>query len=252
MRRYRDLIINIAAPLAMFVILFGGWQLFVMAFKVPVFLLPGPVVIIQRMIEDYNEIIPHFIVSFQTVMVAFVFAVTFGIMFAFVITNYSLLNSILSPFIILAVTTPLITLMPLLMIAFGFGTKVRMLAVFIQAFPIVNMNAATGYLNTPNIRLELMKSLGASKLQTFKEAVFPSAIVDVFTGVKLCAIFSVTATIGVEFSSSSEGLGSRILYYTDFYKADLAFACIFYVAIIGVFLYSAVLMAEKLIVKWKI
>ncbi len=251
MKKYKEAITNILAPLVMFLILLAFWQLFVTVFAIPVFQLPGPIVIIEQMIEYSAEIVPHFWVTLQTIIAAFLCAVVFGLLFAFVITNFALLNSVLSPFVILMVTTPLITLMPLLMIAFGFEIQVRMLGVFIQAFPIVNMNAATGYTNTPTIRLELMRSLGAGRWQTFREAIFPSAIVDVFTGIKLSAIFAVTATIGIEFSSSSEGLGSRILYYTDFYKTDLAFACIFYVAIIGVLLYSLVLLAEKLIVRWK-
>lgn len=249
MVKYKNIIESIVAPIVTFIIILFIWQAIIVIFNIETFLLPSPIIIAQRCVEYYDEILPHFIITLQTVLVGFSFAVVFGIMLAFIITNYSIVNSALSPFVIILVTTPLITLMPLLMISFGFTIPVRMFGVFLQAFPIVNMNAATGYSNVPNLRIELMKSLGANKIQTFKEAVFPSALTDIFTGIKLCTIFSVTGTIGVEFTSSNNGLGSRILYYTDFYKADLAFACIFYVALIGVFLYSSVVIAEKLIVK---
>lgn len=80
----------------------------------------------------------------------------------------------------------------------GFGIEARILAVVIQSFAIVNMNSATGFLNVELLRHELMQSLRANRLQTFTRVVFPSALPDVFTGMKLCGIFATTACI-VEF-----------------------------------------------------
>ena len=65
------------------------------------------------------------------------------------------MNAALSPYIIFLVTTPLITLVPLLMLFMGYGIEMRIVTVIIQSFAIVNMNAATGFINVPIIRTEL-------------------------------------------------------------------------------------------------
>ena len=110
-------------------------------------------------------------------------------------TNFKLLSDALSPYIIFLVTTPIITLVPLLQLALGYGMNVRVITVVIQSFAVVNMNACTGFLNVPVIRHELMQSLGANRLQAYRYVIFPSAATDIFTGISLAGIFSTTACI---------------------------------------------------------
>lgn len=245
-------IAHIAAPIVMFFIIFGLWELSITIFSIPRWILPGPISIFTSMVTSFSAILPHLLVSIQTIFIGFLVAVPLGIILAALITNFRLLAVALDPYIIFLVVTPLITLVPLLMYFLGFGIEVRILAVIIQSFAIVNMNSATGFLNVELLRHELMQSLRANRLQTFSRVVFPSALPDVFTGMKLCGIFATTACISVEYVGGNQGLGSQIIRYTQFINTEKAFACIFFVAIIGITLYMLITLLERLVIKWKI
>ena len=245
-------IAQILAPIVMFFIIFGLWEVLIIAFDVPRWILPGPISIFTTMVTGFGEILPHLLISLETIFIGFAFAVPIGVLLAALITNFKTLAVALDPYIIFLVVTPLITLVPLLMYFLGFGIEVRILAVVIQSFAIVNMNAATGFNNVETLRLELMQSLRANRVQTFSRTVLPSALPDVFTGMKLCGIFATTACISVEYVCGNKGLGSQIIRYTQFINTEKAFACIFFVAIIGVTLYTLISLLEKLVIRWKI
>lgn len=240
------------APLVAFVIIFGGLEAIVRAFGIPRWVLPAPSSIVSSLVANFVPLLlPHFIVTIEEVGVGFLVGVPLGIALAAVLSQFKIIDRALSPYVILLVTTPLITLVPLFMLWLGFGIHVRMLVVIIQTFPIVMMNSVTGFNNVEELKTELMESLGASRLQTFWKVIFPSALPQVFTGIRLGGVFATIAAISTEFAGGKNGLGNRIVYFSSFIQTELAFACIVVVALIGIGLFSAVLAAERKVIRWR-
>jgi NitT/TauT family transport system permease protein len=244
--------VGIVAPVVTFVILLGIWQMVVVLKNIPTWQIPKPSSIFTVMVKDFNEFLPHIIRSYMTILFGFLFAALVGISLAALLSNFKLLGVALTPYINMLCTTPVITLVPLMLLFFGFGLWVIVFAVMLQAFPILNMNACTGFNNVEVIRLELMSSLRATRTQTFFYCTLPAALPNVFTGMKLSGIFATTACISSEFSGGSRGLGAQIIAYTQFMRMDKAFACIFFVAFISLSLYVAISLLEAKIIKWKI
>lgn len=251
MKKAGRMLLNVLVPLCVFVLLFGFWEWMVVKNDIPAWLLPAPSKILTCMVTKFTEFAPHIWVSFITVLSGFVFAVPVGLLLATLITSNKNVAAALSPYVIVLVTTPLIVLLPLLMLFMGYGIKVRIIGVVLQAFAIVNMNTCTGILNVPVIRHELMQSMGATKLQTLRHVVYPTAALDIFTGIRLSAIFSTTACISAEFTGGNEGLGALIIRYSQYLKVTESFACIFYVMIIGLFMYGMVTVLQKKIIYWR-
>ncbi len=245
-------VLNIVAPFIAIVAFLGIWELLVRVLEVETWILPPPTAIFTSMIRDFPEYWPHIWTTGLTILLGFLIAIPVGLIVASLVTSSKLLSAALSPYITMLVITPLMTLIPLLQLWMGYGMKVRVIAVIIQSFAVVNMNACTGFLNVPNIRHELMQSMGANRLQTYFRMLLPSAATDIFTGISLAAIFSTTACISSEYVGGNMGLGSRIIYYKNFLESEQAFACIFYVMILGILLHCLVKFAQKKIVKWKI
>ncbi len=243
---------NFLAPVVMFIIVFTVWEIIVKEMQIPKWLLPAPSEIFKLMIINAPKYWPHIYTSFLTILSGFLIAVPIGIIIAALVTNFSIVNAALSPYVIFLVTTPLITLVPLLMLWIGFGVETRILTVVIQSFAIINMNSCTGFVNVPVIRKELMQTMGASRLQMFIHVIFPTALPDVFTGFRLATIFATTACISAEYVGGNKGLGSQIIKYSQFLKTADSFACIFYVAVIGIILYSLVGLIQNKIIRWKI
>jgi NitT/TauT family transport system permease protein len=245
-------IIGFISPAFMFILLFGVWEGIVRILGIPKWLLPMPSAIFTTMIVNFGDFLPHILMTVGTVLLGFVIAVPIGLLLASIITSSKIVSGALSPYITFLVTTPLITLVPLLMLIMGYGMNVRVVTVIIQSFAVVNMNACTGFLNVPVMRTELMQSLGASRLQTYFKMMLPSAAADIFTGIRLSAIFATTACISAEYVGGNTGLGSQIIKYSQFLKTTESFACIFYVAIIGLIMYGIISLVQKKILSWKI
>lgn len=242
---------SILAPLITFVLLFGIWEILCRVNETPKWFLPAPTDILKAMFVNFGEYWPHILVTLKVVMLGFFITIPVGLILATIVTASPLVSAALNPYVTFLVTTPMICLIPLLMLMLGYGLTLRITVVVIQSFAIINMNACTGFLNVPTIRKELMQSMGASRAKTYFKMSLPSAATDIFTGIQLAAIMATTGCISVEYNAGNTGLGSQIIKYSQYMKTTDSFACIFYVCIIGIILYALVTIAQKKIVSWK-
>lgn len=228
------------------------WQLLVVVLKIPSWKIPMPTNVFRTMFTDFGEFAPNIWLSCSNIVIGFVFAVIIGITLAAVISNFPVVGSTLTPFINFMCTTPMITFVPLLMLWMGLGNKVKILVIILQAFPIVLMNSVTGFINVSQMKLEVMKSLRANRISTFFLCVLPDALPNVFTGVKLSSVLAIIVGVAAETVGGSKGLGAQIVQYTQFMQMDKAFACIFFIIIFGIALFSLLSYIEKKIITWKI
>lgn len=245
-------IMNVLAPIVLIVIFFSIWGLLIHTLEIPIWLLPSPIFIIKQIFISLKDFLPHISVSFIAAIGGFFIAVPIGIFIAMILSSFKFMDKAFTPFILFIITTPMVTFVPLLMLWIGSGIIPKLIAIVIQSMGIIMLNSVTGFVNVPTIRLELMKSLKASQFKTFTKVIFPSSIPYVFTGLRLGVIFAMTTTISVEFISGVKGLGAQILVNSQIIQPAKSFAAIFFVAIIGIILYSLVVQIEKLISRGRI
>jgi NitT/TauT family transport system permease protein len=243
--------VNVIAPIVLLVVIFALWELLVVVLKIPIWAVDKPTGIFKELFTKFSGIWPDALISLQTLFTGFIIGITLGVILGGLLSNFPIIDKAISPFVIFLVCTPLMTLVPLMMIWLGFGLIPKVIAVILQTFPIVMMNTATGFANVDIERKELMMSMKASRIATFFRVLVPSALPNIFTGIKLGCIFATTTTIAVEFVGGNSGLGSLIIRHTQYMRTGLAFACIFTVAIISISLYGVVSLAEKYAVRWK-
>jgi NitT/TauT family transport system permease protein len=184
-------------------------------------------------------------------MAGFLIGVPLGIGFAAVLSQYQIIEKAFKPYVIFLVTTPMLTLVPLFMMWLGFGSRARILVVILQTIPIVTLNSITGFSSVEKFKLDLARSLGATKRQTFFKIVFPNAMPQVFTGIKLGGIFATIAALGAQFAGAKNGFGNRIIYFSRLIETEISFACIVLVALIGITLFTVISRIERSVVNWK-
>lgn len=238
-----------ASPVIFCIVLIVAVQAFLVFNEIPEFVFPKPTGVAAAFAVSWLELGRNMLITLEEIFIGYIFAVILGIVIAIMITQFSLVNSALTPYTVFLATMPMIALIPLLMIWLGFGIKVRIIVVVLQAFPVVMMNAATGFNNVDTLKLELMKSLGATRIQKLSMVIIPDAMPHIFTGLRLAGIFATTAAICAEFSGGTEGLGVLIITATSYAKMSIAFAGILLVAATGVSLYGIIKLLEKKIVK---
>ena len=147
---------------------------------------------------------------------------------------------------------PKIAIAPLFIIWFGFGLAPKILLVFLLSFfPIVVAGVAGFKSVSPEI-LEFSRSTGVGALKTFWKIRFPSAMPEIFTGLKVAAALASTAAVVAEFVAADRGLGYLLLVFNGEMLTPLVFADMLVLGVLGLLLYYAVEVAQMLIMPWHV
>ncbi|MEG1242544.1 MAG: ABC transporter permease subunit [Oscillospiraceae bacterium] len=243
---------NFLAPLVVLIIIAVTLELVARISGISKFILPAPSLIITSTLQKFSvDILPDFLFTLKIILVGFAVAVPLGMLLAALFSQFNILVKAISPVIIWLVITPMITLIPLLMLWLGMDPNLRVIVVIIQATPIITLNTLNGFTTVEGEKLELARAVGATKLQAFFKITFMNAMPQVFTGIKLGCIFSTIGAISADFVAGSVGMGFRIVQYTKYNLTELTYGCIIIIALIGIVLYNIVGMVERRVVLWK-
>ena len=237
------------SPVVVFILLFAGMEWGIKIFNIPSWLIATPSVTVKTIMGNWGEILPNLFITLREIFIGYGIGVSFGIIIALIFTSNVFMDKAVSPYVIFLIVTPQMIIVPLLMLWMGFDIKVKIVAVALSSFPINMMSTMTGVRSVAPERYELMKSLRATKLQTFFKVLIPSALPNVFTGMRLATIFATTSAVGAELIGGNIGVGPQISYYTEFMMVDMAFAYVYIMIAIGVGFYMLVSALEMAVLK---
>ena len=215
----------------------GGAELLLRWFGVPAYIMPTPSQIVVALVKDFPLIAPHIAYTLIELVVGFAIGASVGFVLAAVVTQFPFVEKIITPYILLLVTTPMLALVPLLILKLGFGFSPRIIAVALASGPMVMINSATGFRRTDLAKIALARSFGASTLQIFLKIRIPMAMPMVIVGLMVGSIFGLLTAVGAEMVGGSFGLGNRLTYYSSLIQMPQFFACILVLAIIGISIY---------------
>ena len=219
------------------VVIVGGTEFLLTIFKVPHYVLPKPSQIIMALFTEWKFLWPHLLITLYELFVGFAIGGSIGFVMAAVITQFPFVEKVVTPYILLLVTTPMLALVPLLILRFGFGSEPRIIAVALASGPMVMINSATGFRRVDLAKIALARSFGASTLQIFTKIRIPMAMPMIIVGLMVGSIFGLLTTIGAEMVGGAEGLGNRLTYYSALIRMPQFFAIILILAILGISIY---------------
>jgi NitT/TauT family transport system permease protein len=219
------------------VVIIGGTELLLRAFDVPQYIMPKPSQIVTALFTEWPFIWPHLLTTVYELFVGFGIGGAIGFVMAAVITQFPLVEKIVTPYILLLVTTPMLALVPLLILRFGFGSEPRIIAVALASGPMVMINSATGFRRVDLAKIALARSFGANTFQIFTKIRIPMAMPMIIVGLMVGSIFGLLTAIGAEMVGGSEGLGNRLTYYSALIRMPQFFAIILLLAMIGISIY---------------
>ncbi|MEX2534423.1 MAG: ABC transporter permease subunit [Trueperaceae bacterium] len=243
--------LQVLAIIGLAVVLIGGTELAVRIFDVPAYVFPAPSAVIAALISSFDTLLPHILVTLRELITGYIIGALIGIVLAAVITQFPFVEKVITPYILLLITTPMLALVPLLMLKFGFGLTPRIIAVTLAVGPMVMINASTGFRGTDSAKIALARSYGASTLQIFRKIRFPMALPMIIVGLMVGGIFGLITAIGAEMAGGGTGLGTRLVYFSSLGRMDSFFAVIIIVAAIGISLYALAYLMNKRWANWK-
>lgn len=227
---------GIIALVAVIIIL--GAELAVRTLNIPSYILPAPSAIGKALVTRFPDLFwPHMEVTLIELLSGFAIGAAIGLIFAAVITQFPLAEKIVTPYILLLVTTPMIALVPLLILVFGFTLTPRIIAVALASGPMVMINSATGFRRTDLARIALARSYGASTFQIFTKIRFPLALPMIIVGLMVGAIFGLLTAVGAEMVGGKNGLGNQLMFWSSMVKMENFYAIILLLALMGVSIY---------------
>jgi NitT/TauT family transport system permease protein len=220
------------------VLVIGGLEAWVRIQDVPAYTFPAPSAIGESLWNNFRPLYwQHLVATLKVMFIGYAIGATIGIVLAAVITQFPFFEKIITPYILLLVTTPMIALVPLLIQKMGFGSAPRIIAVALAVGPMVMINSATGFRRTDLAKIALARSYGASTLQIFTKVRFPLALPMIIVGLMVGAIFGMLTAVGSEIVGSSEGLGSRLMFYSSRIQMANFWAIIVMLAVMGILIY---------------
>jgi NitT/TauT family transport system permease protein len=232
-RLFRRWLDRVLPPTIILVVLLIVWQGSVRILDLPPWLLPAPSDIGARFGRT-NSLGYHTGMTVLEAFSGFVIAAVFGISLSGGIVHSRFLERGLLPYIIVSNAIPIIAIMPLLTIWFGFGIvpKIAICAI-ISFFPIVT-NTTRGLRSADYRVIEFMRSINATPMQVFLKVQLPSALPFIFAGFKIAASLALVGAVVAEFYSSDRGLGYLIITSATELRTDLLFVAITILAVLGV------------------
>ncbi len=234
------------------VVIVGGVEILIRALQIPAVILVPPSVIFTTLVTHFfSTFLPFLATTLVELGLGLLIGSTIGLVLAAVITQRPIVEKIVTPYIIVLVTTPMLALVPLLQLQLGYGIAPKVIAVTLAAGPMVMINASTGFRRTDLAKIALARSYGATTLQVFRYIRFPLALPMIIVGYMVGSIFGLLTAVGAEIVGGDSGLGSRLTFYSSYINMPMFFATILLLALLGVTIYVIFFFVGKKWASWE-
>ena len=237
---------------AVFVAGVALWEWAVRQWGVPAFIAPPPSAVWRSLVGGLRTglYIDHFLVTLWEALAGFGIAAVSGIVLGALVAQSRLVERTVYPYLVALQTLPKIAIAPLIIVWAGFGLSSKVIIAALVAFFPVLVNVIVGLKTVEPAKIELMRSLRASRWQTFRLVTFPNALPFVFAGLDIAVVFSVLGAIVGEFVGAQQGLGNLILQFNVSLDIAGVFAVMILLAVLGIALHLVMQVIQRRVIFW--
>jgi NitT/TauT family transport system permease protein len=230
--------------------LIGVWQLVCVGLKIPSYLIPSPVEVAHALIKYRDSLAIHSLQTLFTTMTGFALAVGIGMLIGMAVGASVLVYAGLYPVLIAFNSVPKVALIPILVIWFGIGTIPAILSSFVIAFFPIVVNVATGLATIEPEMEDVLRSLGASRLEILTKAGIPRSLPYLFASIKVALTLAFVGSIMSETVASNNGIGFVMVSAAARFETPLVFAALTVVGVLGLVMYSISVWFERRMTGW--
>jgi NitT/TauT family transport system permease protein len=245
--------IQVALVLLTMVAFVGLWALVVQLTGYPPFILPGPERVWTRLLAVAADgtLWRNSVVTLTEVLAGLAVGMSVAFVLGYLLSRSRTVERIVAPYIVASQSIPIVAIAPLLVIWFGTGaTSKIMVSALIVFFPILISCIAGLRSAEPDLR-DLMRSLEATRWQTFCKLELPAAMPMIVSGLKVGATLSVIGAVVGEFVGADRGLGFLVKQGQGIYDTPLMFVAVLSLVVIAMSLYGLVALVERYLLAWK-
>jgi NitT/TauT family transport system permease protein len=226
------------------------WELACLLGGVSDLVLPRPSQIAHVLIVKMPLLWPHTVQTLYTTLVGFALGVAAGIVIGLVIGSSRLAYDVAYPLLVGFSSIPKVAVVPIFVVWFGAGTVPAILtSMVISVFPVV-VNVATGLANTEPELEDVLRVLGARKLDILWNVGLPRAMPYLFASLKIAITLSFVGTVLSETVAANKGIGNVMIIASGNFDVPMVFAGLFILAAMGVMLYAVSSLVEQRVTGW--
>jgi NitT/TauT family transport system permease protein len=244
--------LRIVLPVVVLVLALTAWEAVVRLNHLPVYILPGPLVVATTLVADWSILSGALGVTLLTALQGFIAAAIGGMALALLFNRSKWLEYSLLPYAIILQVTPVIAVAPLMLIYLPQQVAVVMCAWIVAFFPVL-ANTMLG-LNTADRNLQgLFQLYGASGWQTLRYLKLPSAMPFILGGLRIAAGLSLIGAVAAEIAAGTAGAGSGLAYriLESSYRLNIPrmFAALLLLSVAGVVIYMLLALVSHLMLR---
>ncbi|MBQ9534476.1 MAG: ABC transporter permease [Clostridia bacterium] len=218
---------------------------------VPGFMLPSPEAVLRALVGDFPLLLSHARVTLLEAAYGLLCGITVAFVAATLMDRFPVLYRALYPIIIVTQTIPTIAIAPLLVLWMGFETAPKVTLVALTTFFPITIGLLDGYGSASREAADLLRCMGASRVQIFRHLKLPAALSHFFSGLRVSASYAVVGAVVSEWLGGFEGLGVYMTRVRKAYAFDKMFAVIVFITAVSLLLMAAVALLRRLAMPWE-
>jgi NitT/TauT family transport system permease protein len=228
------------------------WEILCRLFSVPDFILPRPSLVIRVSVLQGPEIVIQAAYTLAMTVLGFLIAVAVGLSLGVLIGSSRLVYKGLYPVLIAFNSIPKVAVVPVLVIWFGVGAWPAILAAFLVSFFPIVVNVATGLATIQPELTDVLRSLGASRLQILTKVGIPGSMPYFFASLKIAITLAFVGAVLAETIASNRGVGALIVAAGARFEVPLVFAGLIVIAAMGIAMYALCARIERRLTFWTV
>ncbi|MBP5858327.1 ABC transporter permease [Marivibrio halodurans] len=238
-------------PLTLTVGLLALWQAAVWVSGAPPYILPGPIAVIEVLVQKYPTLVRHGAITASEILMGLALGTVFGVLSALVLTAFRPARRWLMPVLVVSQALPVFALAPMLTLWLGYGmaSKVAM-AVLIIYFPVTSA-FHDGLKRTDPGWLDLARTMGGGRMAVLRRLRLPAALPAFASGLRVAAAVAPIGAVVGEWVGSSAGLGYLMLHANARLQISTMFAALLVLAVFSLTLFFVVDRGMRHLVRWQ-
>ena len=244
--------LRILLPIAVLAAGLALWELVVQLNDIQPYVLPGPWLILQTLVNDWGVLSESLLVTLTTTLEGFIFAAVGGVALALLFNQSRLLEYSLFPYAVVLQVTPVIAIAPLLLIYLPQQTAVVVCAWIVAFFPVLS-NTALGLNSVDRNLAGLFLLYHATPMQTLRYLKLPAALPYILGGLRIAGGLSLIGAVVAEIAAGSAGAGSGLAYRIaeSGYRLNIPrmFAALLLLSVAGIVIYALLALVSHLVLR---
>ncbi|HEY7459776.1 MAG TPA: ABC transporter permease [Xanthobacteraceae bacterium] len=231
-------------------VILGLWEIFGPLVNPILFSYPSKIAAAFYELTLNGELLHYAAESLQILFYGLAAAIAFGIPLAVLMARVKPVDWALELPINALYATPIVALVPLLVLWFGIYMQAKIIVVFLFAvFPIL-INTYQGVRECDKNLLEVARSFRSSERQMWKDVLLPFAVPYIAAGIRLAIGRGLVGMVIAEFYTTISGLGFMITRYANVFETDKTFVPVIVLMILGVALTGSLKWVERRVAPW--